>query len=119
MKFYQETTQWAEPFGNGIYLLDDAKTKMYAYIRPGDTAVFKFKNPIKIDTRGRRFVLAKQQPEFEIEVTTNPHRWEVTGSRGDLYIVTLEEGVYNCSCSGFRFRGACKHTKEFEGQTNV
>ena len=49
MKFYQETTAWSDSIPNGVYLLDDAKTKMYAYIRPGDKAVFKFKNPIRID----------------------------------------------------------------------
>jgi hypothetical protein len=114
MKFYQETTVWADPFGNGIYLLDDTKTKMYAYIKPGDRAVFKFKNPIRIDTRGRKFAVLAQQPKFEIEETTNPNRWEVTGSKGDIYIVTLEENQYNCTCSGFQFRGACKHVKEFE-----
>ena len=114
MKFYQETTTWAEPFGNGIYLLDDAKTKMYAYIRPGSTEIKQFKTAIRIDTRGRKFVVLKNQPNFVIEETTNPERWEVTGSKGDLYIVTREEGVYNCTCSGFNFRGACRHVKEFE-----
>ena len=115
MKFYQETTVWPDSMPNGVYLLDDAKTKMYAYIKPGAKDVFKFKNPIRIDTRGRQFKLLAKQPKFEIEETTNPNRWEVTGSKGDLYIVTLEEGQYNCSCSGFKFRGACRHVKEFEG----
>jgi len=114
MKFYQETTVWPDSMPNGVYLLDDTKTKMYAYIKPGDKAVFKFKNPIRIDTRGRKFAVLAQQPKFEIEETTNPNRWEVTGSKGDIYIVTLEENVYNCTCSGFTFRGACKHVKEFE-----
>lgn len=114
MKFYQETTVWPDSMPNGVYLLDDTKTKMYAYIKPGDKAVFKFKNPIRIDTRGRKFAVLAQQPKFEIEMTTNPHRWEVTGSKGDIYIVTLEENQYNCTCSGFQFRGACKHVKEFE-----
>jgi len=114
MKFYQETTQWAEPFGNGIYLLDDAKTKMYAYIRPGSTEIKRFKTAIRIDTRGRQFKVLPNQPDFEVEETTNPNRWEVTGSKGNLYIVTLDEGVYNCTCSGFQFRGACRHVKEFE-----
>ena len=114
MKFYQETTTWADPFGNGVYLLDDSKTKMYAYIKPGSTEIKTFKTAIRIDLRGRKFVALKNQPNFEIEVTTNPNRWEVTGSKGDIYIVTLEENVYNCTCSGFQFRGACKHVKEFE-----
>jgi len=115
MKFYQETTNYKDNIANGIYLLDDAKAKMYAYIKPGSKAVFKFKNPIRIDTRGRQFKVLAQQPDFEIEETTNPNRWEVSGSKGDLYIVTLEDGVYNCSCPGFKFRGNCKHIKEVPG----
>ena len=106
---------WRDGFANGTYLLDDSKTKMYAYIRPGSQAVFKFKNPIRIDTRGRKFVIAPTQPEVAIEAPVNPNRWEVKGSKGDTYVVSLEEGVYNCSCSGFKFRGACRHVKEFEG----
>jgi hypothetical protein len=116
MKFYQETTAWADPFGNGVYLLDDTKTKMYAYIRPGSTEIKTFKTAIRIDLRGRKFVALKNQPNFAIAEPENPDRWEVTGSKGDVYVVTLEQGVYNCTCSGFTFRGACRHTKEFEGK---
>jgi len=114
MKFYQETTEWADPFGNGVYLLDDSKTKMYAYIRPGSTEIKHFKTAIRIDTRGRKFRLLPNQPNFVIAEPENPDRWEVTGSRGDVYVVTQEEGQYNCSCSGFKYRGTCRHVKEFE-----
>ena len=114
MKFYQETTKWPDPFGNGIYLLDDTKTKMYAYIKPGSTEIKQFKNAIRIDTRGRQFKILPNQPNFKIAEPENPNRWEVTGSKGDIYIVTLEEGSYTCSCSGFRYRGECKHIKEFQ-----
>lgn len=33
----------------------------------------------------------------------------VEGSKGKIYEVT---GDYQCTCPGFTFRGACKHTKE-------
>jgi len=110
MKFYQETTVWPDNMGNGIYLLDDAKSKMYAYIKPGSKSVFKFKNPIRIDTRGRKFKAVANTFDFQIEepVADNP-RWEVTGSKGDKYIVEKTDNGLTCTCSGFRFRGACKH----------
>jgi uncharacterized Zn finger protein len=113
MKLFQETTQWPDSTSNHAYYMDDSKNKMYAYIKAGDSAVFKFKNPIRIDTRGRKFREIPDTNNFTVEETTNPNRWEVTGSKGDLYIVRLEDGVYSCSCSGFQFRGSCKHVQEF------
>jgi len=113
MKLFQETTKWPDATPNHAYYMDDSKNKAFAYIRAGGKSVFKFKTPIKIDTRGRTFKTIEDVHNFTVEETTNPNRWEVTGSRGDLYIVRLEDGVYSCSCSGFKFRGACKHVKEF------
>lgn len=97
---------------NGIYLLDDGKSKMYAF-RPQSASEIKvFRNPIRIDTRGRKFVINPEQfvtgvpaPEPEGRV------WEVQGSKGDVYKVTELGGEYSCTCSGFRFRGDCKHVK--------
>ena len=113
MKLFQEITQWPDTTPNHAYYMDDSKSKMVAYIRAGSKAVFRFKNPIRIDTRGRKFREIPDPNNFTVEETTNPNRWEVTGSKGDLYIVRLEDGVYSCSCSGFRFRGDCKHVREF------
>lgn len=117
MKFYAETTQWPDGMANGTYLLNDSKTKMYAYVRPGATQVKQFKNPITIDTRGRKFVLVNNTFDFEISepVAQNP-RWEVIGSKGEIYVVEKIETSYNCSCSGFRFRGDCKHAKQMKEQ---
>ena len=58
----QETTDWGghTPTVNHIYFLDNARTKMYAYIR-GDTGEHKiFKTPIGISVRGRTFKTIKK-----------------------------------------------------------
>jgi hypothetical protein len=34
----------------------------------------------------------------------------VTGSRGETYTIKRNNGVLNCTCKGFVFRGKCKHT---------
>lgn len=117
MKFYAETTKWPDGMANGTYLLNDSKTKMYAYVRPGAVEVKKFNRPITIDTRGRTFVVVKNTFGFEISgpVAQNP-RWEVAGSKGEIYVVEKTETSYNCSCTGFRFRGDCKHVKQIGAQ---
>jgi hypothetical protein len=33
----------------------------------------------------------------------------VTGSKGDKYVVTKENGKKSCTCSGFSFRKVCRH----------
>ena len=114
MKFYQETTNWKDSIPNGIYLLDDAKSKMYAYIKPGAKSAFKFKNPIRIDTRGRTFKVVPNTFDYAIEEEDADQKWEVKGSKGDIYVVRKVENQYNCTCSGFKFRGKCKHVDQVQ-----
>jgi len=112
MKFFQETTKWTSDVPNGIYLMDDSKSKMYAYIKAGSKSVFKFKNPIRIDTRGRTFVAVKNTFDFSMEEESTNRKWQVKGSKGDVYTVEETENGLTCSCSGFKFRGNCRHIKE-------
>jgi hypothetical protein len=37
--------------------------------------------------------------------------WNVKGSKGNEYIVTLSSGHYSCTCTGFTFHKTCKHIK--------
>lgn len=109
MKFYQETTNWQDDIPNGTYLLNDSKTKMFAFVRAGSKSVFKFKNPIQIDTRGRTFKEVKNTFGFNLEEDNTNPKWQVKGSKGDVYTVERTENGLICSCTGFKFRGKCKH----------
>jgi hypothetical protein len=113
MKFLLETTDWGDAVPNHTYIMDDGKNKAVAYIRAGTKTVFKFKKPIQIDLRGRKF---KEVPNTfgwaDAEDEVAEQRWEVTGSKGDKYIVQKIDNMLQCTCSGFKFRGACRHTKE-------
>ena len=113
MKWFAETTEWAEPrASNHIYLLDDSKSKMYAYVRHGSTTPERFSKPIRIDVRGRRFKVNPEQFKIDIEAEVPEGRViEVTGSKGDVYRVTELRGEWSCTCSGFKFRGDCRHIK--------
>ena len=112
MKWFAETTDYKDSVPNGIYLLDDSKSKMYAF-RPRGTGEIKiFANPIRIDVRGRKFVINSVQFETAVKPEVPEGRViEVQGSKGDVYKVTESNGNWSCSCSGFRFRGDCKHVK--------
>ena len=112
MKWFAETTDWKDSVPNGIYLLDDSKTKMYAF-RPAGGEIKTFRAPIKIDIRGRKFVVNPVQFKTELKEPEPEGRvWEVKGSKGDVYRVTEHSGNLSCTCSGFRFRGDCKHVKD-------
>ena len=113
MKFFEETTNWSDNIPNHVYLLDDSKSKMFAYVRQGTHQVFEFRKPIQFDSRRRTFRQVANRWNFSITVdkSSNP-KWTVTGSRGDQYIVEKVENGYTCTCSGFKFRGACKHITE-------
>jgi hypothetical protein len=112
MKWFAETTDYKDSVPNGIYLLDDAKVKMYAFKPKGTGDIKVFKNPIKIETRGRKFVVNPVQFKTGLKEPEPEGRyWIVKGSKGDEYKVTESGGNFNCTCSGWRFRGACKHVE--------
>jgi hypothetical protein len=111
MKWFAETTDYKDPVPNGIYLLDDSKTKMYAF-KPATGEIKTFKNFIRIDVRGRKFVVNPVQFETKLKEDEPEGRtWTVKGSKGDEYKITDVNGNLSCTCSGFRFRGDCKHVK--------
>ena len=112
MKWFAETTDWNDTIKNGIYLLDDSKSKMYAFRSPVTNSIKVFRNPIRMDTRGRKFVVNPVQFKTKLKEEEPEGRvWTVKGSKGDEYKVSELNGNWSCTCSGFKFRGDCKHVK--------
>ena len=112
MEAVRETTVWTgveyqQP--NHDYLLDGDRVVAY---RPWGTAEIRvLKGKIKIDRRGRKFERLEPNP---FESLQHPKReepvvLEVAGSKGNSYLVNVEEKT--CTCPGFTFRGRCKHVE--------
>ena len=113
MKWFAETTDWKDAIKNGVYLLDDSKSKMYAFRSPVTDSIKVFRNPIRMDMRGRKFMVNPVQfPTQVAEPEPEGRVWTVTGSKGDSYQVNEVRGNWSCTCSGFKFRGEWTHVKE-------
>lgn len=110
MQALRETTEWANKASpNHTYLLDG--DKLVAYIRSGTSEPKYFTSPIKgFSKTGRKFESASLDL-FELPTQVSSVQ-QVVGSRGDVYIINLDE--LTCTCPGYSYRGACKHTKQLE-----
>jgi hypothetical protein len=122
MKYFQEITEWDSPTApNHIYYLSDDKSKMVGYIQQGTTVLKKFKHPISISTKGRKFKLVAIKGEADSVYFTPTPVFKpsnvvatIAGSNGAQYTVSKNGAVYSCTCTGFQFRRRCKHTQEFD-----
>jgi len=117
MKAFQEITEWDCDFAvpNHVYFLSDSRDKMYGFAPGGGRAVHKMKTPYRFHTRGRKFKEVANQWKFTVvEAAIKPvgRSWQVAGSKGNSYTVTQELGTWSCTCSGFKFRGQCRHVEE-------
>lgn len=107
MEALQEVTVWREGSAvNHVYLLDG--TSMLAYVRHGTSTPFWFSKPITISRSGRKFRRLDVNPFDVANVKRDPDVREVLGSKGSVYTVNL--ALKTCTCPGYSFRGACKHT---------
>jgi len=121
MQFYQETTTWnSQSVPNHIYLLNDSKSKMIGYVRAGTKELKIFSSPMGFETRGRTFKRVENTfGKLPTQEKPAYPTWKVAGSKGDSYNVSLIDGRYVCSCTGFKFYGRCKHATKIQGEQNV
>ena len=120
MKYFKEVTDWGNAkASNHTYYLNDERSHMVGYIKYGTIELFKFKKPIRIDVRGRKFELLKTRGEpdsFYFGAKEAPKKDVITvkGSTGKEYFIEKVGTKYTCTCSGFTFRHTCKHVKDIK-----
>ena len=111
LEILKETTVWSDGSNaNHTYLLDG--TKIIAYAKSSDNSVQVLRTQIKIDKRYRTFVKTKHYGlEKFIKSTPTKSNTRVfkVQSKTKEYFVELSDYNYTCTCTGFNFRGKCKH----------
>lgn len=114
MRLVRETTVFSgAKMPNHSYMLNDAGLAIgYRKFSAGE--VVRFKTPLRIDVRGRTFKLVDDLGS-DAEVSSNVV--EVAGSKGDVYTVDLDRK--QCSCTGFKYRGECKHIAIAESKSAI
>jgi predicted nucleic acid-binding Zn finger protein len=111
LEILKETTVWSDRSNaNHTYLLEG--TKIVAYAKFGGDEVQVLKTQIKIDKRYRTFVKTKHYglEKFikKTPIKSNTRAFKVV-SKTKEYFVELSDYNYTCTCTGFNFRGKCKH----------
>jgi len=116
LKILEEVTEWKVPYRqpNHVYLMSG--DRVLAMSRWGTEKPEYFPNQSRIDKRGRKFIeVKKNRWGFDMKVSViadekpRGETWEVQGSRGNTYTVSLLDGRWACTCPGATFRGACRH----------
>jgi hypothetical protein len=108
----QEITQWDTDFPiiNKIYLLD-LKDNIIAYTN-SDGNINQLKKPIKLNKSRRKFIKVNHIGLSKLiqKVEDNTRIFKVN-SKDKEYIISLDNdtGNMSCTCTGFTFRGKCKH----------
>ena len=51
-------------------------------------------------------VEVKEKPKFQM--------WQVDGSKGSVYSVTLDNSKWSCDCVAGKFNRACRHVKKIQ-----
>lgn len=126
LKIMREVTEWAVegPQPNHVYLMQGDRA--YAYVPWGRGKPQYFQRYQTINRKGRKFVeerknpwgFAKTLPGVTDVVPEKPRgqTWTVQGSKGNSYTVSLDAGIWSCTCPGHGFRGRCRHVTELQAQ---
>jgi hypothetical protein len=111
LEILKETTVWSDGSNaNHTYLLDGSK--IVAYAKSSDNSVQVLRTQIKIDKRYRTFIKTKHfglEKLIKSSSTKSNTRVFKVKSKEKEYFVELSDYNYTCTCTGFNFRGKCKH----------
>jgi len=104
----KEITEWNASYKqpNHTYLID-ARDNVIAYKKwhKGQPIFSTIKFPL--NKRYRKFVEVDAAQFKYTAPDTKANTKIVIGSKGDKYMINLDEKT--CTCNGFKFRGKCKH----------
>mgnify|MGYP001026029292 FL=1 len=111
MRAIKEITEWdiAYRMPNHTYLVDGDKAIAYKPWHDGEAVYFD--HPLTLVKSYRKFIELKDNP-FDVKIKSN--LIEVQGSKGDVYHVDPDKR--SCTCTGYSFRGKCKHIIEALGE---
>jgi len=65
--------------------------------------------PVRIIAREHIVKIDGDAVEHKLTIPTAKRQFQVSGSNGNTYVVTVDGKYKSCSCSGFQFRRSCKH----------
>jgi len=107
IRILQEVTGTVDDFTYQphIYYVNDADKLVWFQVADYSRGLDKYPVPKKFYRSGRKF---KKIGEIEEKAVANIVK--VSGSKGSVYAVNLDEGT--CTCTGFRYRGTCKHLQD-------
>lgn len=114
MKLVQETTVFSDAkMPNHSYLLNDTGIAI-GMRKFSEGPVVRFRTPLRLDIRGRTFKLVD---DLGSDADVSSKVVEVAGSKGDVYFVDVFRK--QCSCTGFKYRGECKHIAIAESKSGI
>jgi hypothetical protein len=89
----KEITVWSTDFQpNHTYLMNDSMDKIIGYFKWNNPKDFtKFKNPLRFDTRYRKFKILQR------------------------YVEETDNGM-SCTCIGHKYHGKCKHIEQVKNE---
>ena len=109
----RETTTWSTDYSvcNHTYLLGSGN-RVIAYINANNGLLIQPKTQLKIDKRYRTFVRDNHPELIKLQkslIKNSDIRIFKVKSKEKEYTVTKSVTSFTCSCTGFNFRGKCKH----------
>jgi hypothetical protein len=67
------------------------------------------KFPVRIIAREHIVKINGDVVTSKVIIPANKRQFQVTGTNGNTYVVTVDGAYKSCTCSGFQFRRSCKH----------